>query len=234
VVADFDAGGVWSLVGDELAEGGLEVIASLPSCTVSVSGATQGTVGDTLQLTAEGLNDPAATYLWTIESGPGEIVGANDEASVSVRGTAAGDVEVRVQAGQPDCTAMTLDTTITFAPSGAPVFVRGDVDASGEINITDAIFLLGYLFQGTTTPSCMDAADVDDLGAGAPNITDAIFLLGWLFQGTAPPPAPVPTTDEGIAGAAYDPVESCGSDPSAAADPDPDGMSCVSFTPCGN
>ena len=73
-----------------------------------------------------------------------------------------------------------------------PLFVRGDVDSSGAVNITDAIFLLGYLFQGTAAPTCLDAADVDDLGNGAPNITDAIFLLGWLFQGTAHPPAPVP------------------------------------------
>jgi hypothetical protein len=105
-------------------------------------------------------------------------------------------------------------------------FVRGDADASGAVNITDAIFLLGYLFQGTTAPTCLDAADVDDLGAGAPNITDAIFLLGWLFQGTAFPPEPTPMNG-GAVSASYAAVESCGPD-----ETEPDGMDCGAFPPC--
>jgi hypothetical protein len=102
-----------------------------------------------------------------------------------------------------------------------PSFVRGDADASGEINITDGIFLLGYLFQGTTEPPCLDAADVDGVGDGAPNITDAIFLLAYLFQGTEEPPPPTPTA------ANYDKPGNCGPDPT----PD-DGIDCRSFPPC--
>jgi hypothetical protein len=116
-----------------------------------------------------------------------------------------------------------IDDVMVTAPGEEPAggFVRGDVDASGQINITDAIFLLGYLFQGTATPPCIDAADVDDLGAGAANITDAIFLLGWLFQGTDKPPAPAP------AQAAYEVPGDCGPDPTG-----DDGMDCAAFEPC--
>jgi hypothetical protein len=107
-------------------------------------------------------------------------------------------------------------------------FVRGDADASGAVNITDAIFLLGYLFQGTGTPTCLDAADVDDQGPNAPNITDAIFLLGWLFQGTAFPPEPTPMNADGTeASASYAAGQSCGPDET----PD-DNITCLEFAPC--
>jgi hypothetical protein len=119
-------------------------------------------------------------------------------------------------AGDAVCTPVVV---VVEGAGGVP-FVRGDADASGGINITDAIFLLGYLFQGTAAPTCLDAADVDGIGANAPNITDAIFLLGYLFQGTGGPPEPAPSS------AAYVPGD-CGLDPA-----DDDGMGCETFAPC--
>ncbi len=81
------------------------------------------------------------------------------------------------------------------------VFVRGDVDRDGRINITDGIYILDYLFRGGETPGCLDAADCDD--DGRVNITDAIFLLRYLFLGGDPVPPPElgqpgtdPTEDE--------------------------------------
>jgi hypothetical protein len=75
---------------------------------------------------------------------------------------------------------------------GGPNFKRGDADASGTLDLTDAIFILGFLFQGGAEPPCLDAADADD--SGALDLTDAIFVLGYLFQGGATPPAPGPKT----------------------------------------
>ncbi len=69
-------------------------------------------------------------------------------------------------------------------------FLRGDTDANGALQITDAISLLGYLFLGGRQPSCQDAADTDD--NGALQITDAVRLLGYLFLGGAELPAPFP------------------------------------------
>jgi hypothetical protein len=69
-----------------------------------------------------------------------------------------------------------------------PRFRRGDTDADGRKNITDAIFLLNFLFLGGKRPLCFDAADADD--TGVLNITDAIYLLNFLFLGGPPPPAP--------------------------------------------
>jgi len=72
----------------------------------------------------------------------------------------------------------------------AGVFIRGDTDANGLIEITDVVALLSHLFLGREAPSCFDAADVDD--DGELNITDAIFGLGYQFLGQRHPPAPGP------------------------------------------
>jgi hypothetical protein len=78
-------------------------------------------------------------------------------------------------------------------------FRRGDVDANGRPEITDAVRLLGFLFLGEAGPLCQDAADADD--TGHLDINDPVFILGYLFQGGLEPPAPGPTN--------------CGSDPTA-------------------
>jgi hypothetical protein len=69
-----------------------------------------------------------------------------------------------------------------------PRFKRGDSNSDCIVDITDAIFTLGFLFIGGPTPGCLDAADADD--NGAVEITDAIRTLGFLFIGglTLPPP----------------------------------------------
>ena len=71
--------------------------------------------------------------------------------------------------------------------------MRGDVDFSGNIAMTDPIQVLLWLFRGGEL-SCRDAGDVDD--NGQVNLTDAISLLSFLFQGGPPPAAPYP--QEGI------------------------------------
>ena len=76
-------------------------------------------------------------------------------------------------------------------------FRRGDSNASGDLNITDGVFVLNYLFLGGPEPPCQDAADSYD--NGTLNITDGVRILNYLFLGGPAPPAPGPDT--------------CGSDP---------------------
>jgi hypothetical protein len=107
---------------------------------------------------------------------------------------------------------------VALAPTPAtPIFVRGDADANGQLNITDAIFLLNALFAGGTAPTCRDAADADD--SGGLNITDGIFLLNWLFSGGTRPPVPAPPGGTYARG-------DCGPDPT------PDETECTAFAPC--
>ena len=88
------------------------------------------------------------------------------------------------------------------------LFVRGDVNADGRINIADPISLLGFLFGGSEAPSCTDTADAND--DGKIDIADPIRILGYLFggQGELPPP------------------NTCGKDPSL------DDLDCKSYEHC--
>jgi hypothetical protein len=86
-----------------------------------------------------------------------------------------------------------------FPPSASPCegggeanFRRGDADDNGAVNITDGIFLLGYLFLGGETPPCLDAADAND--DSAVSITDGIHILNALFLGGPQPLPPGPNT----------------------------------------
>ena len=78
--------------------------------------------------------------------------------------------------------------SFTVCAEPLPRFLRGDADGSGALNITDAIFVLGFLFLGQPDPSCHDAADFND--DQTVNITDAIAMLSFLFLGAEPPKPP--------------------------------------------
>ena len=90
----------------------------------------------------------------------------------------------------PALTASTV-TILRVEPPFETFFLRGDVDQSGLVDITDPILVLNYLFLGGDTPTCLDAADVND--TGKVDISGAILLLNFLFLGGQPPAVPFPT-----------------------------------------
>lgn len=77
-----------------------------------------------------------------------------------------------------------------FAAGEDCVFLRGDVDRGGGVNIGDAVSILNYLFAGGVAPGCLDSADVDD--DGSVNLADAINILNYLFAGGDAPAYPHP------------------------------------------
>lgn len=91
------------------------------------------------------------------------------------------------------------------------VFLRGDTDASGEVNISDPIESLCYQFATCDPPICMDAADCDD--SGEINISDPIYSLAYQFGSGPAFPAPYPSL--GPDPTTQDPLE-CGEYPPAA------------------
>ena len=114
--------------------------------------------------------------------------------------------------GVPDAcdiaSGTSLDNDLDMVPDECqqPEFVRGDVDASGGVDIADAISTLGSFFAGTPILLCDVAIDVN--GDAMLNIADPIYLLAYLFSGG---PAPVP------------PFPSCGQETV------PSGLDCQTF-----
>ncbi len=90
-----------------------------------------------------------------------------------------------------------------------PNLKRGDSNASGAIDIADAIFMLTHLFAHGPAPSCKDAGDAND--DGKLDIADAIALLSHLFA---------------AAGPLKPPFSECGIDPTM------DQLGCASYVPC--
>ncbi len=93
--------------------------------------------------------------------------------------------------------------------TGGAKFRRADADSSGSVDLTDAIFVLNFLFLAGVTPPCMDAADSDD--SGLLDLTDGIYSLNFQFLAGPRPPAPGP--------------EACDEDPTA------DDLECGSACP---
>ncbi len=96
----------------------------------------------------------------------------------------------------------------------AQSFMRGDCNDDGSIargslcEISDSIFLLGYLFAGGPAPPCLEACNLND--DESLDIADAVHGLLHCFLGGPKPPAPFP---------------GCGDDPTPSLD-------CGSFRSC--
>jgi hypothetical protein len=67
-------------------------------------------------------------------------------------------------------------------------FRRGDGNDDGTVDLSDAVFVLGFLFLGGAEPVCQDACDSTD--DGRLDISDGILILGALFLGQGPIPPP--------------------------------------------
>jgi hypothetical protein len=119
-----------------------------------------------------------------------EMLTIPEQRSVYRALTGRAESEISVQITNPD----TVDFQVLVGASaiapraGGPVFRRGDHDGSGEVDITDPLNLLGFLFIGNNPPICHDASDGDN--SGDIDISDPLNLLTFLFLGTVAIPTP--------------------------------------------
>lgn len=68
------------------------------------------------------------------------------------------------------------------------LFVCGDADGSGAINILDVTGLINYLYKGGAAPDPIESGDAD--GNGSTNILDVTLLINYLYKGGAEPVCP--------------------------------------------
>lgn len=72
----------------------------------------------------------------------------------------------------------------TWSPLHSQDPARGDANRDGQIDISDAVFLLNYLFASGVAPGCEPIADTNhDFKV---DISDPVNLLGFLFSGGRP------------------------------------------------
>jgi hypothetical protein len=73
------------------------------------------------------------------------------------------------------------------------VYRRGDANGNGSIDISDAVYVLNFLFNGGPAPDCVPIANAN--GSGGLDISDGIAILSYLFGGLDSLP---PLTEEEI------------------------------------
>jgi M6 family metalloprotease-like protein len=65
-------------------------------------------------------------------------------------------------------------------------YMSGDANSDGEIDITDVVFLINYLFvPGSPPPNILASGDVNC--DGTINASDVVYLINYLFIGGPPP-----------------------------------------------
>ena len=114
--------------------------------------------------------------------------------------------------------AASKDLDLNQIPDECPTsFHRGDPNADSSANVSDAIFVLGFLFLRGPAPTCLESMDANN--DARVDITDAIVILTHLFLGQAMIVSPGP------------PGEPCGHDPDSPGSPGDIG--CAAYPPCG-
>jgi hypothetical protein len=74
------------------------------------------------------------------------------------------------------------------------LWIRGDTNGDGTVDISDAVHILAHLFRGSS-PDCLRAMEVNS--DGTIDLSDAVSLLSHLFVGGTPPAPPFPGCGEG-------------------------------------
>lgn len=71
---------------------------------------------------------------------------------------------------------------VTLAGDDDPTFIRGDVDGSSAVNISDLTVLIDYILSGDPTGVNLDAADCDE--NGSVNVGDITTLIDYILSKT--------------------------------------------------
>ena len=77
------------------------------------------------------------------------------------------------------------DTVRTIDLNYLQQYACGDANTDGNINISDAVYIINYIFRGGAAPYPYCAGEAD--GSGSLNISDAIYIINYGFRGGPPP-----------------------------------------------
>ena len=163
---------------------------------------TSGTTPLTVAFSDLSGGGPVADWSWTFGDGATSTL-QNPSHTYTVAGTY--DVQLTVSGpGGSD----TLSRLAYVAVVDLPQFIRGDGNGDGQLDVSDAVQGLDFLF-GSGAIDCHSALDCND--DSTINLADVVFVLGSVFGSNSLPSAPYPA---------------CGPDPTA------DALDCVSSASC--
>ena len=129
------------------------------------------------QLTANGGTVP---YVWTDLNNDLDSSGLTLSTGGLLSGTPVKAKQINFTARVQDQASGTSNKAYTFM-----VYMNGDADGSGAINISDAVYIIAYIFSGGSTPVPTGRGDVDC--SSSINISDAVYLISYVFGGGPAP-----------------------------------------------
>ena len=130
-------------------------------------------------------------YLWSLVTKPeGAASSIADETAATARFTATTLGTYGIELSIEDGAGSASRAHLFIEVSEGTVFLRGDVTSDQEIDISDPVRILGWLFLGDETPGCLAAANANN--DATIDLSDAVAILGYLFLGSTPPAAPFP------------------------------------------
>ena len=65
------------------------------------------------------------------------------------------------------------------------IFIRGDANGDGIVNVADVVYLVNYLYRTGDPPAPQEAGDVNC--DGIVNVADVVYLVNYLYRGGNPP-----------------------------------------------
>jgi len=63
----------------------------------------------------------------------------------------------------------------------------GDANGDGQVNVGDAVYVIGYVFKGGPAPTPYPKCSGDANGDCQCNVGDAVYIIGYVFKGGPPP-----------------------------------------------
>ena len=85
-----------------------------------------------------------------------------------------------------DTLGQTIYPEVVFEPITVEHYRPGDANGDCKRNISDAVYIISYVFSGGDEPVC-DLKSGDANGDGNVNISDAVYLINYVFSGGSEP-----------------------------------------------
>lgn len=99
-------------------------------------------------------------------------------------GTHAATINVLSNDPDPGDNPIVIPVQLHVGPVQPPYFC-GDADGNSVVNVSDAVYLIGYIFGSGSAPDPLEAGDADC--NGVVNISDVTYLIAYIFgNGLAP------------------------------------------------
>lgn len=129
------------------------------------------------QLTASGGTAP---YTWSDLNGDLDSTGLSLSSSGLLAGTPVVAKQVNFTAHVQDNAGGSSNKAYSFW-----LYMHGDADGSGTIDVSDAVYIISFIFSGGSAPVPTGRGDADC--SGAIDISDAVYLISYIFSGGPAP-----------------------------------------------